>query len=163
MPDKTEIAQCVSCGKLFVATHKEKDCPDCVAQEEQKTYLIENAIYHALKQTIEEIVEYTRLPEEDVLAILKRLRYLNESVPGETPCVRCKKNLAQANSEFCLECRLELHEQIGQAAGAVSAKLGEKPYRPTSSMPLNSVMAELEKKRKRTSADSIRPNQLRFK
>lgn len=163
MPGKPDIFICTECRKLFTAVYPVEKCPECAAEEEQKIYLVENAIYYALKHSLQDIVEYTRLPEEEVLKILKDLRYLNESVDTETPCSRCKKNLAQAGSQFCLDCRLELHQAMGEAAGAVAAKIGKKPYRPTENVQIHNVLAEFQKKRQRTSADSIRPRQTRFK
>ena len=158
-----KIAVCGKCRRLFTPMFDERRCPECIAEHQQKIYLVENAIYRGLKQTFAEIVEYTRLNENEVLKILKSQRYLNESIVQESQCARCKSTLAQPGSEFCLDCRIELHQAIGLMAGALSAKLGQKPYRPNDGLPLHNVLAELQKKRQRTSADAIRPRQAKMK
>lgn len=158
-----KIVVCSKCRKLFTPVFSERKCRECVAEHEQKIFLVENAIYRGLKQTVQEIVEYTRLSEVEVVKILKSQRYLNESVSSEAHCARCKTALAQAGSEFCFDCRLELHYALGQLAGALAAKIGDKPYRPIGGFPLHNVLAEVQKKRERTSADKIRPRQSKVK
>lgn len=164
MTDVPEISACTKCGKLYVPTvFDHRKCPACVAEHEKKIFLVENAIYRALIQTVEGIVEYTQLAEDEVVRILKSLHYLNESVTGHNLCTRCRKNDVQAGSQFCAKCRFELHEAIGRAAGAIGAKIGREAYRPTDALPLHNVLAEVEKKRLRTSADTIRPRQTKIK
>lgn len=154
---------CSRCRKVFVPMFGEQKCPECVAEHEQRIFLVENAIYRGLKKTVAEIVEYTRLPEDVVIKILKSQRYLTESVSSEAHCARCKKAPAQPGSEFCVECRLELHQAIGLLASALSAKIGKKPYRPIGGLPLHNILAEVQKKRDRTSADAFRPRQTKVK
>jgi len=163
MPGQRDIFVCSECRKLFAAVYPVEKCPECAAEEEQKIYLVENAIYYALKRSLEDIIEYTRLPEDEVLKILKDLRYLNEAVESKTLCSRCKEEPAQPGSRFCLDCRLELHSAMGQAAGAMAEKIGKKAYRPTDNVKIHNVVAEFQKKRQRTSADSLRPRQSKFK
>ncbi|HUW60642.1 MAG TPA: hypothetical protein VMZ06_06515 [Candidatus Bathyarchaeia archaeon] len=158
-----KIVVCAKCRKMFVPVFGEQKCPECVAEYEQKIFLVENAIYRGLKQTVAEIVEYTRLPKNQVVKILKSQRYLNEAVSREAQCARCKTAPAQPGSEFCVDCRLELHQALGQLAGALAAKIGDKPYRPTSGLPLHNVLAEVQKKRERTSTDILRPRQTKVK
>jgi len=158
-----KMVVCAKCRKVFVPVFGEQKCPECVAEYEQKIFLVENAIYRGLKQTVAEIVEYTRLRENEVVKILKSQRYLAESVSREAHCARCKKAPAQPGSEFCVECRLELHQALGRLAGALAAKIGNKPYRPTGGLPLHNVLAEVQKKRERTSTDTLRPRQTKVK
>jgi hypothetical protein len=158
-----KIVVCGKCRKLFKPVFSEKQCPECMAEHEQNIFLVENAIYKGLKQTVAEIVEYTRLSQDEVIKILKSQRYLNESVSRETQCARCKKATPQPGSEFCADCRIELHQALGQLASALSVKIGEKPYRPKGGRPLHNVLAEVQKKRDRTSADTIRPRQNKMK
>lgn len=163
MPNRSDLFVCAKCRKLFTLASGDSRCPQCAAEQEQKIFLVENAVYHGLKTTIEEIVEFTHLPEDEVFKILKSLRYLNESVVSEVPCARCKTEAAQTGSEFCLDCRIELHKAIEKATDTLSSKIGEKPYRPQAMAPLSNVRAELQKKRKKTSTESLRPRQTRFK
>lgn len=163
MPKEPDLTVCTLCQKLFAPASGDGRCPQCAGAQEQKTFLVESAIYHGLKTTVQDIVDYTHLPEDEVVKILKNLRYLNESVVDEIPCARCKSKAAQTGSEFCLDCRIELHKAIEKATDAITARIGERPYVPQAMSPLSNVRAELEKKRGRTSTDSLRPRQPRFK
>jgi hypothetical protein len=158
-----KMVVCAKCRKVFASVFAEQKCPECVAEHENKIFLVENAIYRGLKRTVAEIVEYTCLPEDEVLKILKSHRYLNESVSREAHCARCKKAPAQPGSEFCVDCRLELHQAIGKAAGAIAARIGDKPYRPTGGPSLHNVLAEVQKKRAQTPANTIRPRHTQLK
>jgi predicted amidophosphoribosyltransferase len=155
---------CVKCRKLFTPVFTENRCPQCNEELEQKIFLVENAIYRGLKQTVADIVEYTQLPEEDVILILKSQRYLNETVTREALCSRCHEKQAQAGSEFCVDCRFELYQAINKMAGTIYARVGDRPYKPTSGgQSLQTLMTEVRTQRGRDDADDFKRRHARWK
>ena len=82
-------------------------------------------------------------------------------------CAKCRKVFAPVFDEQkcpdCVDCRLELHLALGQLAKALSARIGDKPCRPTGGRTPHNIVAEVKKKQERTSADSFRPRQTKVK
>ncbi len=154
---------CVKCRKLFTPVFGETKCPQCIDDYEQKIFLVENAIYRGLKQTVADIVEYTQLPEEEVVLILKSQRYLNETIAREAKCTRCKSNSAQPGSEFCMDCRFELHQALGRMAGDLQSKIGDRPYRPTTAPSLRNIVSAVRTQRGRDDADEFKQRHSRWK
>jgi len=113
--------------------------------------------------TLEGIANHTGLPAPLVRRILRNTHLLQEAVDVQEPCQRCGKEPAQAGSDFCLGCRLDLGEEIGEAADALASELSQEEVQPPAGKPVSNVPTGLEEKRRRTSTDALYPKRQRFK
>ena len=83
--------------------------------------------------------------------------------PESVTCRRCGRAPAQPGSDLCLECGLDLGEEIAEAASELAAGLEQDTYESTAAKPVDTVTTSVDEKRWRTSTDALYPKRQRFK
>ena len=122
--------------------------------------LVEDAVYRHEKRTAEEIAEDTGLPLDEVERIVQRSFLLSRSVATQEKCAKCRKELAQPGSTFCIACRLELHEALGLATEELSDGLVYEPEYPTHP---TGLLSAIEQKRDRANTTLVARRRQRVK
>ena len=83
--------------------------------------------------------------------------------PESVTCRRCGREPAQPGSDLCLGCRLDLAEEIAEAADKLAAGLEQDTYESKAANPVDNVATRVNEKRRRTSVDALYPRRQRFK
>ena len=128
------MIHCDVCGKLIDASKGVTTCRSC------------------RDAAVPQVSEKPAPPEED-----KKPVNADEEVDylaGAGPCIRCRKNRAMVDSEFCLTCQLELLSILNDAAEDITKAPPPPPKPPVSSAV--SLMRDVEDKRERTATSHIR-------
>lgn len=123
-----ELAKCPNCGKLFAAVPGKDLCVTCTAQRLEQTERIEEAIMRWNLETPEEIASFVGMTVDEVKKIIKETSLFHSKVDRRVPCQRCRKKPAQPDSDYCLDCRLELNRALGIAVGDLTAKIEKMTY-----------------------------------
>lgn len=163
MAKEIKLRRCDDCGKLYADIWGKRWCVRCDELREQRIERIENAITGAMKRTISEIAEFTGIPEREVRRLVTAIPSLNWAVDFQEQCVRCRKEPAQPGSEFCLECRMELHERFEEVARELETEVRRSALDNTRKKPAGGFGSFFEKKSGRVSVDLSGPPSLRVR
>lgn len=110
-----ELAKCPECGKLFAPRPGKERCVDCLANRDFVQDRIEAALRQIEEPTLDNVVRYTGFEKDVVLRAIEQSRVLRAQIDLGLPCARCGKRGAQAGSDFCFPCRMELYSVFGEA------------------------------------------------
>ncbi|NIA14365.1 MAG: hypothetical protein GWP08_09800 [Nitrospiraceae bacterium] len=163
MQKRTRIERCARCGKYVGDLADEKWCANCAAEYQEQVERVENTILNEGLTVLTRIAERTGLTEDTVRHILKDTKSLAQRVEVEFPCARCRQKPAQPGSDYCLNCRMDLDQALGEAAAQLADDVTPEPVDPPASKPVDNVEAAVENKRKRTSITRMYPRRQRFK
>ncbi|HOJ34447.1 MAG TPA: hypothetical protein PKY35_14310 [Candidatus Hydrogenedentes bacterium] len=146
-----EITKCSRCGKLIAANSDSTLCSACYAERLEQTDRIEEAITRWNLQSPEEIATFAGMTPDEVREIIKETSLFRSKVDRRVPCRRCGEKPAQPDSDYCLDCRLELNRALGLAAGDLLSRVqkmaASMPYRsPTDNSKLVTRMDEIGKR-----------------
>jgi Zn finger protein HypA/HybF involved in hydrogenase expression len=157
---KGELRQCKECRRLFSAAAKQTICPECSLVNQDHAAAVDRAVDLFDCRTIEEIVDNTGLPIEDVIRIVRQTPVLRERVQTHIRCERCRDRYATSDSRFCLECRVALNRAFAQATAELLNKIvrlaDSRAHNPIGYQHM-SVVRELRAKRAMTGMNRFDP------
>ena len=110
------IAKCPKCGKLYATQKNKRMCSQCYAVRLEHMDLIEEAMDRWNLTTPEEIAEFAGLSVGEVQQVVRETHSLRNRVEIRHSCKKCGRDTVQAESEYCLTCRLMLNQAFGLAA-----------------------------------------------
>lgn len=143
-----ELMKCTRCGKLIAAEGGNTLCGACLAERVEQAERIEEAITRWNLQTPEEIATFVGLTADEVRQIIKETSLFRSKVDRRVPCKRCRENMAQPDSDYCLDCRLQLNYELGRAMG----ELADHIVKMRATMP---IIPEAQRKKIVTTMDEI--------
>lgn len=163
---KYELRHCKECRRLFSAAPTQAVCSDCLRIDYDMATSVDRAVDNYGCRTIDEIVEFTGLPKDDVLKIVRRTPVLRETVATDIPCRRCSTRTAAPDSQFCSQCRLELNRAFAHATASlmntITGLADKRSHQPIGYKRM-SVVRELRAKRAMTGMNRFDPTPRRSK
>lgn len=157
-----DLKPCPDCGKVFSPETDGGLCGDCAYENESLTGLIQDAVERHGKKNAKEIARFLSTPLAKVKTAIRSSRLLAHDLGEEDLCKRCNTNLAQRGSEFCLDCRLEVHKSIGAITRDLKENVAlERPARLDQSR--MNIGAALQDKRRRTGTNRFDPTPRQIK
>lgn len=103
-------------------------------------------------QVIDTMVQQSGLDRLEVRAAFDRDARGAASVEPVPDCVRCGERPAIRDSEFCLDCHLDLYRALGDASRELFARMELVEHEPGGPM---SVISVYRRKRERTASSRI--------
>lgn len=121
----TELANCISCGKLYVRTTSPY-CPECLKLQEQefeKVYQYITSQEHRMA-TVLEVHEATEVETDLIYRWIEEGRLKTSIFPNlGYPCKSCGKMITEG--VVCDDCRVKIEKTLSQSE-AESAVLNQK-------------------------------------
>ena len=149
------FSTCKRCGKIFSPAPEQRLCTECLAHRDDTIAKVAEAIDLYKKNTLAGIVAHTGLSEAEVRAALRHLPRLSAAVDVQRPCTKCQEQAAQPGSDYCYNCRLELHQSLFGAAEEIADRIhANRPRRPIRKDDLVKTVTE---RRRRSGSDISTP------
>jgi len=120
-----ELRACEKCKKVFAGASGQSHCTDCESYIREQMERVEEAIDRWHLETPEEIAMFAGAPVDEIKALIDESGLLERQLDRRPRCKRCHKSPAQAESQFCLACRLDLNKGLGLAADEVVSRIRE--------------------------------------
>lgn len=154
-----DVRQCKECGKAYEVQMGESLCDVCLIQRDRILTQVEDAIRRTGKRGTRDIADITGLDAREVKRTMKSSHMLAHAGLSEDICSKCNSQNAQKGSRFCLQCRLELHKSLGDAAGTLLDDIHARRSR-TLKEDLKRISPSdlLEDKRRRTGTHRFDPS-----
>ncbi len=118
-----ELTKCSRCGKIIAADSGQTMCSACLAERLEQSERIEEAITRWNLQTPEEIASFVGMTADEVRQVIKETSLFRSKIDRRVPCKRCGEKPAQPDSDYCLDCRLELNHALGLAVGELASRV----------------------------------------
>ena len=114
-----EVKKCKECGQIFSPVGREKKCPQCREQEEDKYKVVKDYLWECPGASVKEISEETGVEEDLIIRFVREGRFIQiDGVDLEIECDRCVKKIT--SGRFCEDCAEELE------SGLKGGKKGKK-------------------------------------
>ncbi|MCP4644981.1 MAG: hypothetical protein GY851_31355 [bacterium] len=134
-----DFERCPACGKVFAAATGKRLCARCTALREADSDRIEQAVESLKKRSAEKVAQAVGVSLDRVKSLIRESSFLSSKVDTGDMCMACNRRLAQPRSNYCLRCRLELNQDLGEAIDHVATRVQEEiergramaPGRPT--------------------------------
>lgn len=161
-----ELKHCRECRRLFSGPPSQTVCADCVRIDFDMATAVDQAVDRYGCRTIDEIAEHTGIAKDEVLKIVRRTPVLRDTVVTDIPCRRCTSRSAAPDSQFCVQCRIELNRAFAAATASLMNKITgmaeTKSHQPIGYKRM-SVARELRAKRAMTGMNRFDPTPRRAK
>ncbi|MCC6697671.1 MAG: hypothetical protein IT365_18730 [Candidatus Hydrogenedentes bacterium] len=151
--------RCRRCGKIFPPQEGKTLCVRCTEKYVEDATRVREAIEQHGLETHEDIAAFAGVTADQVQEILDDPESMKKRVVEERICSRCKERPAQARSEYCFSCRMDLNKAFGDAARVLASIIEremhkKKPEEPRKDINLASAV---QRKRGRTGSSRIDP------
>ena len=153
-----DTRKCKECGKAYDSHMGEDLCEVCLIQRDRILTQVEEAIGRTGKRSSKDIADVTGLSVRDVKRTMRSSHMLAHEGLSEDICGSCNSKFAQKGSRFCLQCRLELHKSLGDAADTLLDDIKARGQSLKETMKNMSTSEALEDKRRRTGAHRFDPS-----
>ena len=124
------LAKCQDCGKLFGARPGKLWCAACATERVEQSHRLEQALDELPTPTHDDLARHMGISTERVRRLITSIPSLSAESDSGPACLRCRKGPAQAGSDFCLNCRLELNQAFGKATDRLFAQFPVLEYEP---------------------------------
>ncbi len=155
-----KLKKCPKCGKLFAVEKGKRECSTCSERRMDSLQLIEEAVERWSMKEPEDIAAFAGLPVDEVNEIIRQTSFLKRQVDTRQKCKKCRKELAQTGSDYCLVCRMILNQAFGIAAEDMAVKTQEALEHylaPSVQMGDLNVVSSLNTKRRLTRGSRFAP------
>ncbi len=125
-----ELSICRGCGKIFGTTPGRDLCAVCGRTSDSDVEAVARALLDEDCSTINDVMRATGFSRARIERVLRRSPSTRHALDKNKSCSKCSKRAAQAGSDFCFRCRLELYNSFGDAADMLFAHL--EPLEPPS-------------------------------
>ena len=147
----SDMRRCKECNKLFRAISTETRCHECRGEEVPSASL--DAKLDATVEALAfDIAQLTGIHQSVLIENLQGGMPPHEDLSPEDTCEHCSRKRKLANSDLCLNCRLELLHDVNGAAKAVHKDLLKHQVKQNT---IASLRQTLEEKRARTATSHI--------
>ncbi len=147
-----EISRCALCGKMFQSESGKMWCRECSIEQGVFPRGDGEDALRREDQVIDTLVQQSDLDRLVVRAAVDRDMSGAVSVEPEPACVRCGKRPAIRDSEFCLDCHLDLYRALGDASRELFERMELVEHEPGGHM---SVISVYRRKRGRIASSRI--------
>lgn len=106
-----DFKNCKSCGKLFRNIGKDV-CPSCMRKDEEQFQMVKSYLVKNKNAGIQEVVDETGIPYDDIIRYLKEERLELKGAGGELflACESCGDPIS--TGRFCKKCLKKLQTDI---------------------------------------------------
>ena len=119
-----KMKNCQTCGKIFVAVHGARLCPDCREKEEKMESVVINYVRDNPGVKIPKVMEDTGASESLIKRLIREGRFEDAGLSFKYPCERCGE--AIDTGKFCRKCAAEMAAAFGERGAKLSAALEAK-------------------------------------
>lgn len=151
------LRHCPHCGRLYDVSTGAKQCDECGSSIRHTLNLLEEALLRKDMENVEEIAQFTGLAPSTIVGILDPGASIVESDEEARVCSKCKNLEALPSSEYCLDCRFDMHKGLGTAVSQLIEKIetdSSRKFVPLKGMGVGAALAE---KRERAGMQRFNP------
>jgi len=147
-----DISRCAICGKMFQSESGKAWCRECSIEKGVFPRGDGADVLRRKDGGIDTLVQQSDLDRLMVRAAVDRDVSGAASAEAELACVRCGERPAIRDSEFCLDCHLDLYRALGDASRELFERMELVEHEPGGHM---SVISVYRRKRARTASSRI--------